>query len=127
MYKILIHGFHYLNLKTNKMRVKNMLRVAAFATVMAITIPARSNTLTNTMDASQPTTSVPAANEVRAEEIKNRLEEIKAMDKSTLTRAEKKALKTEVKAMKKEARATNGVYISVGALIIIILLLILIL
>ena len=64
----------------------------------------------------------------RLEEIKSRVNEIKAMDKSTLSRTERKALKKELKDMNKEARAVKGgVYLSVGAIIIIILLLILIL
>jgi len=67
------------------------------------------------------------ARHARLEQIKSRVDEIKRMDKSTLTKAEKKALKGELKDLKKEARATKGVYLSVGAIIIIILLLILIL
>ena len=65
--------------------------------------------------------------EARITEIKARANEIKAMDKSQLTKADRKALRAELRSMKKEARAVTGVYISVGALIIIILLLILIL
>lgn len=61
------------------------------------------------------------------QQMKDRVDEIKAMDKSQLTKDERKELKTELKAMKKESRAVTGVYISVGALIIIILLLIIIL
>jgi hypothetical protein len=61
------------------------------------------------------------------QQMKDRVEEIKAMDKSQLTKEERKQLKTELRAMKKESRAVTGVYISVGALIIIILLLIIIL
>lgn len=58
----------------------------------------------------------------------NRLEEIKAMDKSGMTRVEKKELRKEVKAIKANLKsANNGVYLSVGAIIIVILLLILIL
>ncbi len=106
------------------MKVKNIVRIAAFATVMAIALPAKSNTLNADPISSEP---VAKTEDTRAMEIKNRLEEIKAMDKSTLTRDEKRDLKKEVKAMRKEARAISGVYISVGALIIIILLLILIL
>ena len=60
------------------------------------------------------------------QQMKDRTEAIKAMDKSQLTKAERKELRAELKAMKKEARAVTGVYISVGALIIIILLLIII-
>lgn len=58
----------------------------------------------------------------------NRLNEIKAMDKSDLTRAEKKELRQEVRAIKTNLRTTNnGIYLSVGGIIIIILLLILLL
>jgi hypothetical protein len=56
------------------------------------------------------------------------MEEIKAMDKSHMSKAERKELRKELREMKKEARAMGGgVYLSVGAIIIIILLLILIL
>ncbi|OAB29409.1 hypothetical protein SAMN05444395_10618 [Flavobacterium fryxellicola] len=58
----------------------------------------------------------------------NRLDEIKAMDKSSLNSVEKKELRKEVRAIKTELRSTgNGVYLSVGAVIIVILLLILLL
>jgi predicted Ser/Thr protein kinase len=71
---------------------------------------------------------VTAAQAERSKVITARLYEIKAMDKSTMSSSEKKALRKEVKAMKKEANSGNGgIYISVGAAIIIILLLILIL
>ena len=64
----------------------------------------------------------------RAEMLTARLEEIKAMDKSNLTRTERKALRKEVKGIKTELATTkNGVYLSVGAIIIIVLLLILLL
>ena len=57
-----------------------------------------------------------------------RLDEIKAMDKSSMKSAEKKELRKEVRAIKSSLKAAgNGVYFSVGAIIIIILLLILIL
>ena len=65
---------------------------------------------------------------VQLEKITNRVEEIRAMDKSNMSRAEKKELRNELRTMKKQARAMGGgVYLSVGAIIIIILLLILIL
>jgi hypothetical protein len=57
-----------------------------------------------------------------------RLDEIKAMDKSSLKSSEKKELRKEVREIKSQLRSTgNGVYLSVGAIIIIILLLILLL
>jgi hypothetical protein len=58
----------------------------------------------------------------------DRLDEIKEIDKSTLTRVEKKELRKEVREIKATLKASgNGVYLSVGAIIIIILLLILLL
>lgn len=64
----------------------------------------------------------------KAEVMMNRLEEIKAMDKSDMTRTEKKALRKEVKTIKMAmADLSGGVYLSVGAIIIIVLLLILLL
>ncbi len=57
-----------------------------------------------------------------------RLYEIKAMDLSAMSSTEKRQLRKEVRAIKSDMRAASeGVYLSVGAIIIIILLLILIL
>jgi len=75
-----------------------------------------------------PTTVTNTTKEVPAEVkvLLNRLDEIKAMDKSSMKSSERKALRKEVRAIKSELAATgNGVYFSVGAIIIIILLLIL--
>ncbi|HEY8388239.1 MAG TPA: hypothetical protein VIK74_06520 [Parasegetibacter sp.] len=66
----------------------------------------------------------------RVEEIRNRVEEIRRMDKSDLSKTDRKELKKELKDLKQEAKAAQqvkGVYLSIGAIIIIILLLILIL
>ncbi|WP_373522867.1 hypothetical protein [Aquiflexum sp.] len=58
----------------------------------------------------------------------DRLEEIKKIDKSTLTKAERKDLRNELKETKKEiTRNSGGVYLSIGAIILVILLLILLL
>ncbi len=57
-----------------------------------------------------------------------RLDEIKAMDFSDLSSKERKELRKEVRTIKSELRELgSGIYISVGAAIIIVLLLILIL
>ena len=64
-----------------------------------------------------------------------RLNEIKAMDISTLSSAEKRELRKEVRGIKSELKTNSesykntggGVYISVGAAIVIVLLLILLL
>lgn len=75
-----------------------------------------------------PKTELTVEQKARLDKLMNRVEEIRAMDKSTLSGEERKALRKELKEMKQEARVlNNGVYLSVGAIIIIILLLILIL
>lgn len=73
-------------------------------------------------------TELTEAQRIRAEEMKQRLDEIKAMDFKSMSKDEIKDVRTELKEMKEEAKADGkGLYLSVGAIIIIILLLILIL
>ncbi len=60
--------------------------------------------------------------------VMSRIAEIKAMDKSKLTTADKKQLRKELREMKHQMKALNGgVYLSVGAILVILLILILIL
>ena len=72
-----------------------------------------------------------AAIAAEAEVLIARLEEINEMDKSDLTRAEKRELRNEVRQIEKDLTLNSGnsggVYLSVGALLIVILLLILLL
>ena len=67
-----------------------------------------------------PTSEVPA--EVRS--LMNRLEEIRDMDKTNLESSEKKELRREVREIKRELRG-KGIYLSTGAIIIIVLLILL--
>lgn len=73
--------------------------------------------------------NVPLTNQQELQRIEQRVLEIKNMDKSSLTRQQRKDLRKELLSMKKSARriARGGVYLSVGAIIIIILVLILVL
>lgn len=74
-------------------------------------------------------TDVPTSEaESRAIQLEHRLAEIKAMHKENLSRSEKKELRKEVREIKKELAAiSGGVYLSIGAIILIALLLILLL
>ncbi len=76
-------------------------------------------------------TTVPvptSAESPQAQLLLNRLNEINAMDKSNLNSSEKKALRKEVRSTKKQlAEISGGVYLSVGAIIIILLVLIILL
>jgi hypothetical protein len=64
---------------------------------------------------------------IEANVLLSRLDEIHAMDLSALNKAEKKELRQEVRAIKSELKAIQGVYLSVGAILIIILILVLLL
>jgi len=64
----------------------------------------------------------------RLKEIESRIFEIREMDFSEMSREEKKDLRSELKDLNKEARQRGGgLYISTGALIIILILLIILL
>jgi hypothetical protein len=87
---------------------------------------------TQSMAAAEATpTSTPASNAANVAKINvmvNRLNEIDAMDKSSMTASEKKVLRKEVRAIKKEIkRDGGGVYLSVGAILLIVILLIVLL
>ncbi|TCC93245.1 hypothetical protein EZ428_00280 [Pedobacter frigiditerrae] len=98
-----------------------------YSLVLVFTL-AVSTTNVSAADKKEPKTEMTAEQKVQFDKIVNRVEEIRNMDKSNLTREEKKALRKELREMKDKARAlSGGVYLSVGAIIIIILLLILIL
>jgi len=72
--------------------------------------------------------NVSVSDSIHAEQLLNRLEEIKTMDKSNLTSAEKRQLRKEVRTIRSELREiSGGVYLSATAIIIILLILILIL
>lgn len=74
------------------------------------------------------TDPIKTAEQAQAEVLITRLKDIKDMDKSSLTKGEKKELQQETRAIKKNLKDIGqGVYLSAGAIIIIILLLILLL
>lgn len=100
---------------------KKMLQTVSLLMLIAITTPSMAMLPSN--PAGKKTT------ELRSQQLINRLEEIKGMDKSEMARLEKKAIRKEVKDIKREMNASDnkGVYLSIGAVIIIILLLILLL
>lgn len=66
--------------------------------------------------------------EAQATQLKNRVEEIRDMDKSKLSSDEKLALRKEVKEIKQTVKRDGGyIYIGTGALILIIILLVVLL
>ncbi len=97
-----------------------------YTLILTVTLSTTINAKTSNNEA--PKTELTAAQKAELEHITNRVEAIKATDKSSLTKAERKALRKEVKELKKRADFLNqNVTLSLGAIIIILLLLIIIL
>ena len=79
---------------------------------------------------SNPNSAIVAQKPTESEEVQamiDRVQEIKAMDMSALSPAQKKELRKELRSTKQELKAVQGIYLSIGAILIIILLLILLL
>ncbi len=106
------------------MTAKKILRITTIILFIAIALPASSSMIS---PGSSESNSAPKTENPRVEQLLQRLASIRAINRSELTRLEKKDLRKELKGIKKEMKAAKGVYLSVGAIIIIILLLILIL
>lgn len=97
---------------------KSILRITMVLLLLAAIVPSTS---------ARDKAPLKPATEVEAKVWLSRLDEINAMDKSTLNRSEKRSLRKEVRVIEKNLNGSGGVYLSVGAIIIIILLLIILL
>jgi uncharacterized membrane protein affecting hemolysin expression len=105
------------------MKTKFNLIITSIMLLVSIAMPSQLKAEKNSHDAPRSITTA-----AQQEILESRLIEINAMDKSNLTRSEKKELKKEVNAINKEMKTLgNGIYISAGAAIIIIILLIILL
>lgn len=92
------------------------------------TVDASAAIETAAADAAIETVDANEAINAESEALLARLEEINEMDKSDLTRSEKRDLRKEVRQIDKTLILNGGgVYLSVGALILVVLLLILLL
>ena len=97
------------------------------AAILSLTIlPVQSFAATKEDPSSPVATKPPETKEsAEAKALMLRLDEIKAMDMSKLKSSEKKELRKEVRSIKRELKDIGGgVYISAGALIVILILLI---
>ncbi|HYG01823.1 MAG TPA: hypothetical protein VD927_05215 [Chryseosolibacter sp.] len=101
------------------MKTRILLKGLFFAMLLAIAAPV-------TSFGADINSVTPAHREAQMQTLQNRLNEIKQIDMKGLSRHEKKELRKEVKTIKKEMAAlSGGVYISIGAILLIALLLIL--
>jgi hypothetical protein len=98
----------------------------AFVTAIMLLImsPAQAK---ETSPAAPRSTALTAEESARVTALINRVNEINAMDRSTMTHTEKKELRKELRSIKREVNHSNGgvVYISGGLLVLIIVLIIL--
>lgn len=106
------------------MKLTNFFKATAVALCISIATPYTTTAANNSV----VTTKAPEDPSAMLSRITARVAEIEKMDKTNLSSAEKKALKKELKGMHKDAAGLDSkVYLSVGAIIIAILLLLLIL
>ena len=111
-----------------KKQIQNIMKKFIYSLVLVFTLGLSANTVSANDRYEKKKPELTAEQKVKLDRIVNRVNEIKAMDKSNLTSSERSELRKELRDLKSQARATsNGIYLSVGAIIIIILLLILIL
>lgn len=108
------------------------MKIKPFLLAISLLIAAsgvEANTVSNGFDKEKIARMTEKEKKARAEEIKIRVETIRDMDRSTLSRAERKELRQELRDLNKEAKAIGrgGVYISLTGILLIILILILVL
>ncbi len=110
------------------MRIKTNLVALAFMFALTTSTAGASNAIAVNNRAKEKI-ELTAEQQARIDALKRRVVEIKGIDRSKLTKQERKDLRAELKEMNKEAKAIQGrgVFLSIGAIIIIILLLILLL
>lgn len=105
------------------MKKLSLYAMLVFLTVSSVSSPLFA-TEKDSIVATATTKEVPAD----VSKLLTRLDEIKAMDKTALNRSEKKELRKEVRAIKSELKEKrHGIFLSIGAFIIIILLLVILL
>lgn len=102
-----------------------MKKIAYFLSLVFLMTAFAPAAIASDNDKDKNRTELSEADQERLSEIEARVDEIKAINLSDLDKEERRALKKELKEMNKEAKQlAGGVYISVGAIILILILLI---
>jgi hypothetical protein len=106
------------------MKLKRLIQISFI--IICLTIVQPTKVFSASINNNKITTIIEEEPSEHAKALLMRLFEIKNMDKTALSNSDKKALRKELRGMKKEMKASCGldskVYISVGAIIIILLL-----
>lgn len=103
-----------------------MKKLAYFLSIMILFTAVSPAAMANVPEKNEEKPELTAEETARLDEIKVRVAVIKAMDFSSMSRDELRDVKKELRDLNKEAKqASGGIYLSVGAIIIILLVLIL--
>lgn len=112
--------------EVNKHKFNNMKKIIHISLIALVLIGFSFNSFALETKNSTIIPKSEAQIEARLSEIKNRVEVIRNIDRSNLTSSQKKELRTELRVIKNEARgiSNSGIYLSVTALLVIIIILI---
>jgi hypothetical protein len=106
--------------------MKNLIKSVAILLTLFTVLPTDCKAVVLHPNGSSKTIS--AENQAKIDANNIRIQEIKSIEKSEMSRNEKKILRKEIRDLKKKsAGLSGGVYISIGALLLIILILIIVL
>src|SRR5437868_6445678 len=103
---------------------KVLLTISCLLLITTVTVNAATFSII-TKPTKEKSSGLTEKEEARIKALKNRVTEIQAIDRSRLSKADRKELHRELKDLKKEAKGNGkGFIIAIGGLVIVILLLI---
>jgi hypothetical protein len=103
--------------------MKNTIKISAINILLFVCLAINPQTALATKPSNE--TPLSTSDKATISHIESRLVEIKALNKSELSSTEKKSLRQEVREMqKKSAKISGGIFISAGAVILILVLII---
>ncbi len=124
--KVILSGtFGDTNIKNH-----NMKKILFFVLALVFVLSSTSAIASKTAESNKPAVPVKTENKLsdaEVDRITKRVKEIRKMDKSDLTGAEKSELKSELKEMKKDVKKNGGTIYIGGATLVLIIILVLLL
>jgi hypothetical protein len=119
-------NFKSINLKSKDMK---KVTISLITVCLLLTFSPYASRATAAIAPMSTSTGIPAEPTPASQALIDRLAEIQSLDKSKMSGREKRELRKETRSIKRELKAISGggVYLSVGALILILILLIVLL
>jgi Spy/CpxP family protein refolding chaperone len=113
--------------KQKNVMKKSICLIILTLTLCLATVAARADANVDPPTKESVAAMTPEQRQARVDEIKARITELRAEDRSQMTKVQRKAYRTELRALKKEASFYDVLYIGVGALIVLIVILLVVL